>query len=140
MISPPLPPEQRQRVLAAVWSTLRATEPLLFAQDRIHAAGGILTLDAHLDELVDMSRHMTADRIEPYLATIIEDVCARCPEQHSEGHCPLRQRDLCVLFSHARRILETIDSMLRALRDPDYLAVHGSVAKAPAKGTSDTRS
>ena len=137
MISPPLPPEQRQRVLAAVWSMLRTIDPPLFDRQRIGAPGGIMTLDDHLDELVDMSRNMTADRIEPYLAAIIEDVCARCPEQGAAGHCALRQHDSCAVFAHARRILETIDSMLRTLEDPVYLAVHGFAGDASAKRTGE---
>ena len=124
MASEPLQGEQRQKVLAAVWNVLRASRPELFEPQRLNQAGGIMALDPHLDTLVEMSRQMTADRIEPYLARIIDDVCARCAEQDASGYCPLRHVNSCVLFSHARLILETIDAALFELRDPAYLASH----------------
>jgi hypothetical protein len=126
MASTPLQGEQRQNVLAAVWNMLRANHPELFAQGRLNQPGGIMMLDTHLDALVEMSRQMTADRIEPYLARIIDDICAHCPEQDASGHCPLRHVNSCVLFSQARLILETIDAALSELRDPEYLASHGT--------------
>ena len=124
MASEPLQGEQRQKVLAAVWNVLRASRPELFEQQRLDQPGGVMALDPHLDTLVEMSRQMTTDRIEPYLARIIDDVCARCAEQDASGYCPLRHVNSCVLFSHARLILETIDSALFELRDPAYLASH----------------
>ena len=116
--------EPRQKVLAAVWNALRVSRPDLFHLDKLNQPGGVIALDAHLDTLIEMSRTMTADRIEPYLARIIDDVCATCPQQDPSGYCPLRHVNDCVLFSHARLILETIDSVLRDLEDPEYLASH----------------
>jgi hypothetical protein len=65
---------------------------------------------------------MTAERIEPYIVRIIDDICTRCPQQGVSGYCELRHVGECVLFAHARLILETIDGMLRDLADPEYLA------------------
>jgi len=126
MASKPLQGEQRQKVLAAVWNVLRANRPELFEQARLNQPGGIMTLDTHLDALVEMSRQMTADRIEPYLARIIDDICGHCAERDASGYCPLRHVNSCVLFSHARLILETIDAALFELGDPEYLASHGT--------------
>ena len=106
MASEPLQGEQRQKVLAAVWNVLRASRPELFEPQRLNDRGGVMALDAHLDTLVEMSRQMTANRIEPYLARLIDDVCVRCAE------------------SHARLILEMIDAALIELGDPAYLASH----------------
>jgi hypothetical protein len=122
LISQPLPPEQRQLVLAAVWNALRRLEPRLFDDERVRAPSGILALDTYLDNLVDMSRHMAADRIEPFLAAIVEDICAECPRQDATAHCPLRRQDQCVIFTHARSIIEAIDRTLHQLGDPVYLA------------------
>ena len=130
MASTPLQGEHRQKVLAAVWNVLRAQRPELFELERLKQPGGIMTLDAHLDALVEMSRQVTADRIEPYLARIIDDVCARCAEQDASGYCPLRHVNSCILFSHARLILETIDAALSELRDPEYLASYEKARKA----------
>lgn len=126
MLSAPLQGEQRQKVLAAVWNVLRAERPHLFEQNRLQQPGGIMSLDAHLDTLVDMCRQMKADRIEPYLARIIDDVCSHCGQQNASGYCALRHSGACVLFSHARMILEIIDGALREMKDPEYLALHDS--------------
>jgi hypothetical protein len=121
--SQPLPAEHRQKVLAAVWGALRAREPALFDQGCIRQPGGIMVLDQHLDKLVDMSRSVTIDRIEPYLVRIIDDICARCPQQGGSGYCELRHAGACVLFAHGRLIREIINGMLRDMSDPAYLAM-----------------
>ena len=117
MASQPLTAEQRQTVLAAVWNELRGRQPELFAQGTLKQPGGIMSVDEHLDALVDIARNMTADRIEACLARIIDDICACCPQQSGAGYCPLRHEGACVLFANARLILETIDSALRELGD-----------------------
>jgi hypothetical protein len=128
MPSQPLTPEQRQVVLAAVWNALRARDSTLFERGRLKQPGGIVALDENLDVLIDMAREMTADRIEPYLARIIDDICGHCEQQEPSGYCPLRHEDKCALFGQARLILETIDSVLRELKDPEFMATRGGAA------------
>jgi hypothetical protein len=105
-----------------VWNVLRASRPELFEPQRLNDRGGVMALDAHLDTLVEMSRQMTANRIEPYLARLIDDVCVRCAESDASGYCPLRHVNSCVLFSRARLILEMIDAALIELGDRAHLA------------------
>ena len=126
MVSELLEGEQRQAVLAAVWSALRVRHPQLFDRSKLSVPGGLASVDAHLDALVQLAREMTADRIEPYLARIIEDICSTCPQQQSSGHCPLRRDGSCVVFAEARTILEVIDSTLRQMQDAQYLEHHGA--------------
>ena len=130
MASQPLTAEQRQTVLAAVWNELRARQPDLFAQATLKQPGGIVTVDEHLDALVDIARNMTADRIEPYLARMIDDICARCPQQSVAGYCALRHNGACALFANARLILETIDAALRELDEPRHPAARENMSDA----------
>lgn len=130
MASQPLTAEQRQTVLATVWNELRGRQPELFAQETLKQPGGITAVDEHLDVLIDIARNMTADRIEPYLARIIDDICACCPQQSVAGYCPLRHDGACALFANARLILETIDSALRELSDRGIPAAQESNSDA----------
>ena len=129
----PLDTARRQTALAAVWNVLRARHPELFDSAKLAQSGGITAIDTHLDQLVEMAREMTANRIEPYLARIIDDVCSRCPEQHANGYCPLRHDNSCVLFGEARIIFEVIDSALRNIGDEEYLRRHPTDGKATCK-------
>jgi hypothetical protein len=88
----------------------------LFEPEKLMQPGGIMTLDQHLDALVEIAQQMPAGRIEQSLARVVDDICTHCPQQGVAGSCALRRAGACVLFAHARLILETIDSTLRGLR------------------------
>ena len=73
-----LTPETKARVMDAVEQDLRAADPRLF-NDPQRSGGPMGEVGRHLDGLVDIVRHATATRIEPYLAKILDDICEKPP-------------------------------------------------------------
>ena len=127
MTTHPLSAAQKQHVIEAIESTLRHECPELFQGANAGSAGGWPDVVSHVDELVEIVRHSTAARIEPYLAQILEDICARCPQQFPSGYCPLRHTGLCVLYRHAQPIVRAIIGALSEMRDPEFQKAHGAI-------------
>ena len=124
MSSQPLTSARRSQVLAKVREALRAAHPELFEDQRLKKPGGIAGVERHLDGLVEIVRRSTADRIEPYLAQIIDQICSHCPNQRVSGHCPLRLSGRCATYRDARIIVNAIAGALRDMLDAEYWANH----------------
>jgi hypothetical protein len=120
--SPDLTLEQRSRLLASVyrelWLSCRAGE----------ATGGTRAdaerIEFHLDPLVEIVRRSTAERVEPYLFQVFEEICPNCLRQTVSGYCPLRHSGECALFARMDAIVNGIANVLRETRDTSYLAAH----------------
>lgn len=114
-----LTPDQRNRLLAAVYRDLFVWCPP--KDGELRTPEGAAVIETHLDELVNIVRRSTAASIEPYLAQIFEDVCAKCPHQAVSGYCPQRADGPCVLFRHAGPIVRAIGRSLLEMSDEEYL-------------------
>jgi len=121
MMNPhPLNSRDRMHVREIIQEELRARGADLFGSDEQTTA----MFDRHLDALVDIERRTKSDRIEPYLAQLLDEVCGACPKQDRSGFCPLRYEGTCVIFAHAQPILRCIALALEQIRDPEYLVNH----------------
>ena len=140
-MSTPLPPSKRSVVLETVYDALATANRGSFSQERWNRPGGVLEVEQHLDQLVDIVRRTTARRLEPYQLQILEDICARCPHQESCGYCSLRKIHQCVLYECASALVEGIAAALVEIEDPDYLEAHrrhgGSGTTTPPTPSSD---
>jgi hypothetical protein len=87
--------------------------------------GGLHDLERKLDALIAIARRTRSDRVEPYLAEILDDVCTHCENQRASAYCPMRHSGNCVLYACAGPIMWAIGGALRRLGDPEYLATHG---------------
>lgn len=125
MTTQSLTQEQRSHVTAAIEQTLRDECPEIFAGSEAGHLGGWAELKNHIDDLVAIARRTSADRIEPYLAQILEEICGKCAHAFPSGYCPLRDRGLCLLYRQARPILRAIVGALCEIQDPEYGATHG---------------
>jgi len=121
----PLTAPQRGEILASVYRALSEAAPELFqGPQMVLRPGGPLELPARLDAMVEIVRRTTADRVEPYIAQMLDGICAHCPRQQTSGFCPLRYDKSCVLFRCAGPIVKAIGQALWEMDDPEYLANH----------------
>jgi hypothetical protein len=119
-----LSPSVRNHVLEAVHRVLWQLEPELFDPHHVEHAGELADLDLHIDELIAIVRRSTAVQIEPYLAQILDDICDKCRHQFPSGYCPLRYRNLCVMYRNAPAIIPAVAAALRQVHDEPYRATH----------------
>ena len=120
MQAPPLTPEQRGRILAAVYRELFVSCPLEAGE--LRTIQGAAVVESHLDSLVDIVRRSTAVTREPYLAQVLDDVCSKCPHQVASGYCAQRAAGPCVVFRFGGAIVTAIARALREMGDEAYLA------------------
>ena len=116
---------ERRLVTDSIRHALLVVAPEWARPEQYGRPGGLRDLNEKLDALIAIARRTRADRVEPYLAEILDDVCARCAHQRQSAYCPLRHAGECVLYACAGPIMWAIGGALRRLGDHDYLAVHG---------------
>jgi hypothetical protein len=108
---------ERRLLLAEVHETLRQEcREALRQATALGAEGSLAELDGHILELVPIVRRSTATRVEPYLAQILDDICAKCPHQDHSEFCALRYCGNCLLYRCAGPIVAAVR---RALREID---------------------
>lgn len=117
--TPPLTPDEKNRVLASVYRDLFLWGPL--PEGELRTREGTALMELHLDGLVDIVRHTTAATIEPYLAQILEDVCAKCAHQAVSGFCPQRTAGSCVVYRYAAPIIRAVSRALLEMGDEEHL-------------------
>ena len=116
----PLTPEQRSRILAAVYRELFVSCPA--TQGEARSAEGAKVMENRLEELVGIVRRSTAEAVEPYLNQFLDDICSKCPHETVSGYCPQRVAGPCVLYRFAGPIVAATARALRAMGDEEYLA------------------
>jgi hypothetical protein len=113
--------EQRAAVFDEILRELEDVCPELSDVHHDRDPGALVELYEHLDELVAIVRRSMVDaaagRFEPYLVQINERICSTCPQDQTDGYCPLRLRNTCVLSAHATRIARAIGRALSKSRD-----------------------
>ena len=117
---------QRKLVMESIRHALLVVAPESTWAEASARPGGLHDLERNLDALVEIARRTRSDRVEPYLAEILDDVCATCGNQRTSAYCPLRHAGDCVLYACAGPIMWAIGGALRQMGDPAYLAVHGA--------------
>jgi len=115
--------DERTRMLAAIDRVVQLACPEAFTGD-LCKPGGVGRIANHLDALVEIVRRTTATAAEPYLWQVLEDVCDYCDVQDPSCHCPLRHRNLCVLYKCVPGITQAIAAELIAMNDEAYLRLH----------------
>jgi hypothetical protein len=115
-----LTPQQRTYVIDAVRRALAESHPEIMHE----GPGGANELAGHVDALVEIVRRTTADRVEPYTAQIMDDVCPHCAHQEKSGYCALRAPgpEQCALSRCTMTIVHAIADALRDMGDPVYVA------------------
>ena len=107
---------ERRLLLDEVHDALRQDCPDVLNRSKSLPRGGLADLDKHVEELVRIVRRSTATRIEPYLAQILDDICAKCPYQQPSAFCPLRHEGTCMLYRCPGPVIAAVR---RALREID---------------------
>lgn len=107
---------EHRLLLSEVHEALRQECPDALERSRFVPKGSLADLDQHLEELVPIVRRSSATRIEPYLAQVLDDICAKCPYQQPSAYCPLRHDGDCILYRCAGPIVAAVR---RALREID---------------------
>ena len=118
-----LAPAQRRRVLGAVERKLTRVAPAMAVGDPEHC--GASSVDWNLDGIVEIARRTTAERVEPYLTQVLNDVCPGCANQLPSGRCPLREIGQCVLCRYTGVVFGAVREVLEEIGDPAYLARYG---------------
>lgn len=108
----PLTAADRSELLGRIQSAVQTAEPEVGADAQQAGPISVEKLSPHLEDMIHITRRSSADRIEPYLAQMMEDICGRCPAQESSGFCPLRESGGCILFSNRRLVIEVIDRFM----------------------------
>jgi hypothetical protein len=126
MTSTTLNDAERQLVMESIRHALLVVAPERVQPEASARPGDLHALESKLDALVAIARRTRSDCVEPYLAEILDDVCAKCGNQQNSGYCPLRHSGECVLYACAGPIMWAISGALRRMGDPEYLAVHGA--------------
>src|SRR5215207_10100514 len=94
-----LPPSKRAIVREAAFDALATACPGSFSDDRWRRPGGIVEVEKHLDQLIEIVRRTTAAQIEPYLVQILQDICQTCSHQEASGYCSLRGIRQCTVYT-----------------------------------------
>lgn len=117
----------RQLVMDSIRHALLVVAPEWTRPEEYDRPGGLHDLEEKLDALIEIARRTRSDRVEPYLAEILDDVCSHCRNQRASAFCPVRHSGNCVLYACAGPIMWAIGGALRRLGDAEYLAMHGEV-------------
>lgn len=127
----------RELVMNSIRHALLVVAPEWTRPEEYNRPGGLHDLEEKLDALIELARRTDSDRVEPYLAQILDDVCPHCKNQRASAYCPLRHSGDCVLYACAGPIMWAIRGALRRLRDPAYLATHGDTHDCQAAPPHD---
>jgi hypothetical protein len=114
----PLTPWQRNRVLALIYRELLLSQAGRRVPEVTAAAAD--AMESHLDALVGIVRRSTAQKVEPYLVQILDEICPKCQNQTVSGYCPLRHSGECLVYGQAAVLIKTISRVLGEIPDPHY--------------------
>ncbi len=67
---------------------------------------------SNLDRIIEIVRSESADRIEPYVARLREQVCRHCGMEDENGRCELRDRVDCCLDAFFVLVVQVIEEEL----------------------------
>ena len=70
---------------------------------------GRCTLIQKLPEVADAVLKVSSNRMDPYIQSIRENVCARCELRNLDGSCDQRDTDQCMLNSYLPLVVEAIE-------------------------------
>ena len=70
---------------------------------------GACTLMEKLPAVTEAILKVRSDRMEPYIQSIRDNVCAYCELRHDDGSCDWRRTDQCMLNSYLPLIIEVIE-------------------------------
>lgn len=98
----------RRQLLDAIKQAILSTEAEQPGDPDLHRWGGMETIEQHLDALTGIAEKMETDLPEAYLAEVLDNVCAHCPEQAPSGYCPLRHINACTLYRCTGPIIDAI--------------------------------
>ena len=70
---------------------------------------GVCTLMEKLPAVTEAILKVRSDRMEPYIQSIRDNVCAYCELRHDDGSCDWRRTDQCMLNSYLPLIIEVIE-------------------------------
>jgi hypothetical protein len=68
-------------------------------------------LQAHLPRLVEVLAAVQSTRMDEYEAAVRAEICAGCPSQDADSHCPLREKSDCALFTYLPLVLEAVEGV-----------------------------
>ena len=116
MTTTTLSSEQREAVIDEILRELEDVCPVLSDVHHDRDPGALVELYSRLDELVRIVLRTPADAAdelgESYLAQITERICSTCAKDATDGVCPLRVRNTCVLAAYATRMARAIERAL----------------------------
>ncbi|MBI3665791.1 MAG: hypothetical protein HY236_06115 [Acidobacteria bacterium] len=72
-------------------------------------AEGTCTLMQKLGPAAEAVLKVSSDRIEPYIQSIRDNVCATCELRFPDGSCAVRDTDHCMLNSYLPLVVEAIE-------------------------------
>ncbi len=70
---------------------------------------GRWTLIQKLPEVAGAVLKVSSNRMDPYIQSIRENVCARCELRNLDGSCDQRDTDQCMLNSYLPLVVEAIE-------------------------------
>lgn len=70
---------------------------------------GACTLMEKLPAVTEAILKVRSDRMEPYIQSIRDNVCAYCESRDDDGSCDWRRTDQCMLNSYLPLIVEVIE-------------------------------
>jgi hypothetical protein len=73
--------------------------------------GRTCALPAQLPTIVTAIVGVHSDHMDDYVAAIEAAVCARCPEQDAAGHCRLRGKGECGLYTYLPLVVDAIEEV-----------------------------
>lgn len=73
--------------------------------------GRTCALPVQLPSIVEAILRVKSDRMDDYVAAIEAAVCARCPEQDAAGHCGLRAKGECGLYTYLPLVVDAIEEV-----------------------------
>jgi hypothetical protein len=74
---------------------------------------GTCSLMAKLPLAAEAILKVSSDRIEPYIESIRQHVCAACDLRYEDGSCDSRDTDRCMLNSYLPLFVETIEDYFK---------------------------
>lgn len=76
--------------------------------------GRVCAIDRHLPKVVQAIVAIDSNQMDPYVAAIEAQVCARCSQQDAQGHCSLREQGECALYTYLFLVVDAIQEVREA--------------------------
>ena len=73
--------------------------------------GTVCSIELHLPRIVDVVHSVESNMMKDYVPNLREHVCGQCPNQGTDGNCPLRKSVDCPLDRYFPLLVDAVEEV-----------------------------